>query len=150
MPVDASSLQKVPLFSSLSEKELKKKLTPLFQERSFGAGHVIAEEGQQGLSFFIIESGTARVTAHGEHRATLGPGSHFGEIGALDPGPRVATVTAETDLTAYMLSAWDLRQVIREDAAVAAGIIEGLVRIVRRLEGSQDADATGAEAAEGA
>jgi CRP-like cAMP-binding protein len=142
--VDASALQKVPLFSSLSGKELKK-LTPLFQERSFGAGHVIAEEGQQGLSFFIIESGTATVTAHGEPRATLGPGSHFGEIGALDPGPRVATVTAETDLTAYMLSAWDLRQVIREDAAVAAGIIEGLVRIVRRLEGLQDADAIGAQ-----
>ena len=65
MSVDASALQKVPLFSSLSGKELKK-LTPLFQERSFGAGHVIAEEGQQGLSFFIIESGTATVTAHGE------------------------------------------------------------------------------------
>jgi CRP-like cAMP-binding protein len=145
MPVDASTLKNVPLFSSLSDKELKKLIT-LFHERSFDAGHVIAEEGQRGLSFFIIETGTAKVIAHGEQRAILGPGSHFGEIGALDPGPRVATVTAETEMTAYVLSAWDLRELVREDATVAAGIIEGLVQIVRRLEGSQDADATGAQA----
>lgn len=136
MPVDASTLKGVPLFSSLPEKELKK-MTPLFRERSFDAGHVIAREGDQGIGFFIIESGTAIVTSHGEPRTTLGPGSHFGEIAALDPGPRVATVTAETDVRAFMLEAWDLRQLVHEDVAVAAGIVDGLVQIVRRLESSE-------------
>jgi CRP-like cAMP-binding protein len=134
VPLDASVLENVPLFSALSEKELKK-LVPLFHERSFAAGHVIAEEGERGFGFFVIESGTVTVTAHGEPRGTLGPGSHFGEIAALDPGPRVATVTAETDVATFMLEAWDLRQLVREDATVAAGIIDGLVQIVRRLEG---------------
>ena len=146
MSVDVSHLKDIPLFSSLSEKELKK-LLPLFHEHSFDAGHVIAKEGERGLSFFLIETGTAQVTAHGTQRATLGPGSHFGEIAALDPGPRVATVTAETDMTAYVLSGWDLRELVRKDVAVATGIIEGLVQIVRRLEGSEDADATGASGA---
>jgi CRP-like cAMP-binding protein len=132
--LDASVLKDVPLFSSLSQKELKK-LTPLFRERSFDAGHVIAQEGEPGFGFFVIRSGTATVTAHGEQRATLGPGSHFGEIAALDPGPRAATITADTDVAAYMLEARDLRQLVREDATVAAGLIDGLVEIVRRLEG---------------
>lgn len=134
MALDVSALAKVPLFSALSEKELKK-LVPLFHERSFDAGHVIAREGERGIGFFIIESGTANITAHGEPRATLGAGSHFGEIAALDPGPRAATITAETDVTAFMLEPWDLQRVVREDATVAAGIIDGLVQIIRRLEG---------------
>lgn len=134
MALDVSTLAKVPLFSSLSEKELKK-LVPLFHERSFVAGHVIAHEGERGIGFFIIESGTAKVTSHAEPRATLGAGDYFGEIAALDPGPRAATITAETEVSAFMLEPWDLQQVIREDPTVAAGIIDGLVQLVRRLEG---------------
>jgi CRP/FNR family transcriptional regulator, cyclic AMP receptor protein len=143
MSVEVAALKNVPLFSSLSEKHLKK-LIPLFDEHSFDAGHVIAEEGKQGFGFFMIKSGTATVMAHGKQRATLGPGSHFGEIAALDPGPRVATVTAETDLAVYRLDAWDFRRLVTEDATLAAGIIDGLVQIVRRLEGYEDA--TGADA----
>jgi CRP/FNR family cyclic AMP-dependent transcriptional regulator len=134
VPLDATSLQAVPLFSSLPEKELGK-LVPLFHERSFQAGHVIAEEGAQGVGFFLIESGRARVTVRGEERTSLGPGSYFGEVAALDPGPRVATVTAETDLEAYVLDAWDFRPLVQQDPALASGIVEGLIRIVRRLEG---------------
>ena len=60
---------------------------------------------------------TSDRNAHGEPRATLGPGSHFGEIAVLDPGPRAATITAETDVAAYMLEARDLRQLVREDSS---------------------------------
>jgi CRP/FNR family transcriptional regulator, cyclic AMP receptor protein len=134
VPLDVAALQAVPLFGSLSAKELTK-LLPLFHERSFEAGHVIAEEGAQGISFFVIESGRAKVTVRGEERTSLGPGSYFGEVAALDPGPRVATVTAETDLEAHVLDAWDFRPLVKEDPALASGIIEGLIRIVRRLEG---------------
>jgi CRP-like cAMP-binding protein len=134
MSLDTSALNDIPLFSSLSQKELKK-LVPLFRERSFDAGHVIAREGEPGFGFFVIQSGTATVTGHGQTRATLGPGSHFGEIAALDPGPRAATITADTDVAAYMLESRDLRQLVREDATVAASLIDGLVEIIRRLEG---------------
>lgn len=134
MPLEASALKAVPLFASLSDKELRK-LVPLFRERSFAAGHVIASEGAQGEGFFVIRSGDAKVTVRGEERIALGPGSYFGEVAALDPGPRVATVTAETDLMAYVLDAWDFRPLVRQDASLAAGIIDGLIRIIRRREG---------------
>ncbi len=134
MPLDVEALQAVPLFSSLSKKDLGK-LVPLFHERSFETGTVIAEEGAQGAGFFVIESGQAKVTVRGEERTSLGPGSYFGEVAALDPGPRAATVTAETDLKAYVLDAWDFRPLVHADPALASGIIEGLIQIVRRREG---------------
>ena len=134
MPLDVAALQAVPLFASLSEKELRK-LLPLFHERSFKAGDVIAQEGAQGVGFFVIEAGRAKVTVRQEERTSLGPGSYFGEVAALDPGPRVATVTADTDLKAYVLEAWDFRPLVKSDAVLASGIIEGLIRIVRRTEG---------------
>jgi CRP-like cAMP-binding protein len=134
VPLEVAALKAVPLFASLSDRELRK-LVPLFHERSFAAGHIIATEGAQGEGFFVIRSGTATVTVRGEERTALGPGSYFGEVAALDPGPRVATVTAETELQAYVLDAWDFRPLVRQDAELAAGIIDGLIRIVRRREG---------------
>lgn len=134
MPIDEAALQAVPIFSSLSKKELSK-LVPLFHERTFEPGHVIAEEGAQGVGFFVIESGRATVTVRGEVRTDLGPGSYFGEVAALDPGPRAATVTAETNIEAYVLDAWDFRPLVQEDPTLAWGIIQGLIEIVRRREG---------------
>lgn len=134
MPIDVAALQGVPIFSSLSKKELSK-LVPLFHERTFEPGHVIAEEGAQGVGFFVIESGRATVTVRGETRTDLGPGSYFGEVAALDPGPRAATVTAETNVEAYVLDAWDFRPLVQEDPTLAWGIIQGLIEIVRRREG---------------
>jgi CRP-like cAMP-binding protein len=134
VPIDEAALQGVPIFSSLSKKELSK-LVPLFHERTFEPGHVIAEEGAQGVGFFVIESGRATVTVRGEARTDLGPGSYFGEVAALDPGPRAATVTAETSVEAYVLDAWDFRPLVQEDPTLAWGIIQGLIEIVRRREG---------------
>ena len=94
MALDPAVLKKVDLFASLDDKEAKK-IAPLFKERNYNAGDVIAEEGKHGVGFFVIESGTAKVTSHGEERRTLGPGSHFGEVALIDDGQRTATVTAD-------------------------------------------------------
>jgi CRP-like cAMP-binding protein len=131
--LDVGTLKAIPLFSSLSEGELQM-LVPLFSERSFVAGHVIAKEGRPGFGFFVIESGSARVTVRDEERTTLGPGSYFGEIALLDPGPRAATVTAETPVVAHMLSAAEFRPLVHEHPAMAWSLLEGLAEILRREE----------------
>jgi len=131
--LDTGTLKAIPLFSSLSDEELDL-LVPLFNERSFVAGHVIAKEGTPGFGFFVIESGTAKVTVRGQERTTLGPGSYFGEIALLDPGPRAGTVTAETPITAHMLSAAEFRPLVHEHPAIAWSLLEGLAQILRREE----------------
>ncbi len=134
MPLDPQVLQQVDLFADLDDKEAEK-LAPLFKERDYRAGDVIAEEGKHGVGFYVIESGSVKVTWHGEERATLGPGSHFGEIALIDDGARTATVTAETDMKAHVLVAWDFRPLVKEDPELAWGLLKGVAKMLRAREG---------------
>jgi CRP-like cAMP-binding protein len=131
MSLDPALLKEVELFSGLDEKEAKK-IAPLFKERNFRAGEAMAEEGKHGIGFFVIESGSAKVTVHGEARATLGPGSYFGEVALIDDGPRTATVTAESDVKAHVLVAWDFRPMVKEDPDLGWGLLQGVAQMLRR------------------
>ncbi len=135
MPLDPDQLRKVTLFSGLDEKEAKK-LAPLFKEREYSAGDVMAEEGKHGVGFFVIESGTAKVTVHGDERTTLGPGSYFGEVALIDDGARTATVTATSDVKAHVLVAWDFRPLVKGDPDLAWGLLQGVAAIMRANDGS--------------
>ncbi|HST25142.1 MAG TPA: cyclic nucleotide-binding domain-containing protein [Gaiellaceae bacterium] len=135
MSIDPAALKNIDLFSGLEDKEAKK-IAPLFKERSFAAGSTMTEEGSHGVGFFVIDSGTARVTVHGEERPPLGPGSYFGEIALIDDGARSATVVADTDVKAHVLIAWDFRPLVKEDPDLAWGLLQGLAGMLRRSEGS--------------
>jgi CRP-like cAMP-binding protein len=127
----SETLRGIPLFSTLSDEE-RDLLVPVFTEHSFTPGHVIAREGTPGFGFFVIESGTATVTVRGEERTTYGPGDHFGEIAMLDPGPRSATVTASSDIKAYMLSAMEFRPLVHEHPALAWSMIQSVWAMLGR------------------
>ena len=127
-------LKQAELFSGLDDKEAKK-IAPLFKERDFTAGEVMAEEGKHGIGFFLIESGSAKVTSHGEERTTLGPGAYFGEVALIDDGPRTATVTAVGDVKAHVLVAWDFRPMVKEDPDLAWGLLQGVAQMLRAREG---------------
>jgi CRP-like cAMP-binding protein len=131
--VDVEVLTRVPLFADLEGKEAKK-IASLFKERSFAPGEVIAEEGKHGIGFFIIESGRAKISVHGNDVATFGPGQYFGEIALIDDGPRTATVKAESDLKCYVLIAWDFRPLVKSDSTLAWGLLEGLARMLRAAQ----------------
>jgi len=137
----SETLKGIPLFSTLSNEELDL-LVPVFTEHSFTPGHVIAREGTPGFVFFVIESGTATVTVRGEERTAYGPGDHFGEIALLDPGPRSATVTASSDMKAYMLSAMEFRPLVHEHPALAWSMIQSVLYLAkRRMEHDDQASA---------
>lgn len=133
MPLDPAVLKQVELFSGLDDKEAEK-LAPLFKERTYAAGEAIAEEGKHGVGFFVIESGTAKVTVRGEDRRTLGPGSHFGEVALIDDGARTATVTAESDVKAHVLVAWDFRTLVKDDPDLSWGLLRGVAAILRERD----------------
>jgi CRP/FNR family transcriptional regulator, cyclic AMP receptor protein len=135
--LDADTLRKVPLFSSLTDDDLES-LVPMFNERSFTVGHEITKERQPGFGFFVIESGTAKVTVHGEEKHTLGPGDYFGEIALLDPGPRLATITTDSPLVAHHLSATEFRQLVQGNAELSWSLLEGLTRIMRENAPDED------------
>jgi cytochrome P450/CRP-like cAMP-binding protein len=66
--------------------------------RTYRDGEVLIRQGEAAENFYIIETGTARVTkarnGMEEEVAVLHAGEYFGEIGLLCQVPRMATVTA--------------------------------------------------------
>ncbi len=134
MSAPTELLKQVRLFHNVEPKALDN-IAKSFKERTFTAGDVIAQEGSQGIGFFVVESGTARAK-HGDLEiATLGPGSSFGEVALVDEGTRSATVIAETELKCWGLSAWEFRPIAETNATVAwnlATVLAGYVRLATR------------------
>ena len=73
----------IPIFSDLDDASVQQLATD-FIERDFDEGQEIATEGEGGLNFFVVDSGTADVTVGGNTVGTLGPGASFGEIALVD------------------------------------------------------------------
>jgi CRP-like cAMP-binding protein len=124
-------ISSVPLFSECSKKELRA-IASAAKEVTHKQGDVLAREGDKGIGFFVIAEGTARVNVGKSSRARLGPGDFFGEISLLDEGPRSATVTAETPMTLYGLTAWSFRQLVAQNPSIAQKLLRVMADRLRR------------------
>jgi CRP-like cAMP-binding protein len=129
----ADTIAKVPIFAGLEKRDLER-IADSFKERKYKAGDEIASEGQGAAGFFVIGDGTAKVAVHGQERATLGPGDYFGEIALIDEGARTATVTADTDMTAYAMTFWEFRPIVETDARIAWKLVQALAHKLRESE----------------
>ena len=95
-------LKAVDLLRDCTEAQLEE-VARLAERVQVGEGEVLAREGRIGREFFLILSGSVAVTQKGRRVNTLGPGDFFGELAAMDPGPRNATVTALSDLDVLII-----------------------------------------------
>ncbi|MGD0747537.1 MAG: cyclic nucleotide-binding domain-containing protein [Acidimicrobiales bacterium] len=121
-------LQMVDQFGSCTREQLHE-VARLAERVRVSEGEVLAREGRIGREFFLILSGSVGVTQRGGRVNTLGAGDFFGELAAINPGPRNATVTALTDLDVLIIGP-------REFAAMAdiPGFRDALLRsMARRL-----------------
>jgi len=109
-PVDHVRLRLLdqPIFAGLPAARIEaaaRQLVPV----SVAGGEVVVRQGDRADRFYLIDSGTLRVTQErdgaGVTLRELGPGSLFGEIGLLRNVPRTATVTATTPGVLYALDA---------------------------------------------
>jgi CRP-like cAMP-binding protein len=124
------ALARSPLFAGLSQKELEEVATT-FDDATFLPEHGVLHEHRSGLEFFFILDGTATVEVDGTVIARLGPGDFFGEVSALDGGPRTATVRAETMLRCLVLPNGTFRDFLMAHPRVAVNLIPELVRRFR-------------------
>ena len=131
------AIENAPLFAQVPKKEMKR-LCKAFTGRQFPAGAVIIEQGKPGVGFFVIASGSATVAVRGKTIRSLKAGDHFGEVALIDDGPRMAEVTAETDMECYALAAWEFRAFVKDNPDVAWALMQSLVkRIVRDREADE-------------
>ena len=100
-------LQGVDLLRNCTHAQLQE-VARLAERVQVAEGEVLAREGRIGREFFLILSGSVAVTQMGRRVNTLGAGDFFGELAAMDPGPRNATVTALTDLDVLIIGPREL------------------------------------------
>ena len=124
-------LSYVPLFRGLTKRQLKH-LASYCEVADYMADAVIVKEGTDGDAFYVVLKGQAAVTAGGRFLARLVPGDHFGEIAALDGGPRSASVTSETPVTLATMSRPSLLKALHDDPEISLKLMEELARMFRR------------------
>jgi len=125
----------VPLFASMSERQLKV-LNQAMKVVKFGPGQTLISEGEDDARFYLIVEGTAKVTVNGRKKRQIGPGDYIGELAVVDGGVRSATVTAETDVVTLSAARWNFEAVLKNNPTVALAILREMVRRVRELEGT--------------
>jgi CRP-like cAMP-binding protein len=125
------------MLASLDKKHLER-LAKDFTERTFPAGSVIVRQGDdRGIGFFVIADGEAVVSVDDKEVSRLGPGTHFGAIALIADRHRTATVTAETELHTYVMTLWDFRSFVQNDAEVAWKLLEQLAEMVQKSSARQ-------------
>ena len=123
-------LRQVPLFSGLSQRQLRQ-LARSFKEREFRPGTSMVRQGEMsGVGFFVITGGEASVSVDGMEVAKLGPGDHFGELALISEQVRSATVTAEGPLQCLVMAFWDFRRFAKENPDVMWKLLQHLVGVL--------------------
>ena len=131
---EQEALSRVPLFSHLSKRSLRR-IADLTEEARFMESASIVKEGDPGDAFYAILEGQAKaVNRQGRTVNRLLPGDFFGEIALLDGGPRTATVVAETPLVVLELRRKGFLRLLEDDPSITAKLLEHAAAMLRRLE----------------
>jgi CRP-like cAMP-binding protein len=127
------ALQRSALFSGFSGKKLAE-MAKRFDEEHYLADKRIVTEGMQGMEFFIILEGEAEVVDEGGTPvARLGPGDFFGEVAALDDGPRTASVRTVTPLRCLGLANGTFKTFLLDYPLFAVNLLPQVVRRFRAV-----------------
>jgi CRP/FNR family cyclic AMP-dependent transcriptional regulator len=123
-------LRSVSIFAGTPDTLLAE-ISAVLEEVRFKAGERIFAKGDLGDCLYIIAGGQVRV--HDDERPlnTLGAGDIFGEMSALDPEVRSASITAVTDTRLFRLEREPLYRVMAQRIEVARGIIHVLAQRLR-------------------
>jgi CRP-like cAMP-binding protein len=123
-------LKSVEVFSESPEEDLLE-LASVLEEIETRAGERIIEKGEHGNSMYIVVDGKVRVHDGEQELRVLGSREIFGELAALDPEKRSASVTAIEDTVLFRLHERVLYEMMAENQSLTRGIIRVLCRRLR-------------------
>jgi CRP-like cAMP-binding protein len=135
----ATALDSVEILAALSTSQ-RGQLASMSRLLRYGAGEVVAHEGDTGASMFVLRAGEAAVTVAGAEGelARLTQGACFGEMSLLTGDTRSATVTAVTDCELLEIGVEAFRRVVMSDATsverVAAAVSARRAELERHRE----------------
>jgi CRP-like cAMP-binding protein len=118
-------IKNIPLFSGLSDRELRS-LAHRAEQVPLPSGTAVVTEGQNGVEFFVLMSGSAKVTRRGRTVGKLAPGDSFGELALLAGTPRRATVTTTEPSELMVLVRSDLVALLDDFPRMARKMLTAL------------------------
>lgn len=136
-------LKKIPLFSSCSNKELKKVFL-ILHKREYATGECLFKKGHPGAAMYIISDGEVSIHIESDsgkeiELAKLESGTFTGELALLDDSPRSASATAKSQTKAYAFFRSDLDRLIDAEPEIGSKILKELATIIgTRLKATND------------
>ncbi|HET9051650.1 MAG TPA: cyclic nucleotide-binding domain-containing protein [Candidatus Dormibacteraeota bacterium] len=125
-------LERTMLFQGYSRPEIAA-LAAEFDEQTYLAGRNVLAEGRRGVDFFVIIDGEAVVHSDDQEVARLRPGDFFGEIAALDGGPRTASVKTVGQVRCLSLANGSFRPFLERNPRFAINVLNAVVRRLRTV-----------------
>ena len=106
--------------------------------RNYPAGAVVVNEGDEGHSLFIVETGSLKAysvdeTGREVTLSLLDPGDYFGELALLDQAPRSASVMTVEPSQLLQISGAAVLDLIDRHASFRQVVMRNLVARIRRL-----------------
>ena len=129
-----SFLRSVPLFNSLSKRELLT-LNSIAHLRTYQENEFVFRKGQPGAAMFILKSGEISIVDHEPDSsenviATLGENSFFGELALLDDSPRSASAKATGHSEVYAFFRTDLEKLLSSSPQIGLQVYRALAMII--------------------
>lgn len=131
------SLTGIDFFRGLDEKDLRT-LAQLCHWHSYDRGQLILGHQDQSTDVFFIVTGKVRVAVYSPSGkevsfGELDAGDMFGEIAAIDGGPRSASITAESNALIAAMSAGAFSKVLETHPHITARLLLQFAELVRKL-----------------
>ena len=123
MGASRNLLQNVYLFKGLSGEELEV-ISEAAKVETFAPTDEVFCQGDKATALYIIKCGSVRIhqkSSQGDHIevATLGSGSHFGEMGFVDGEARSASATAIEKSDVVVLDYKQVKEVLDKHPTIA-------------------------------
>ena len=131
-------LRNVPIFTALSDSDLNR-IASKMVSRDYEKGQMILLEESTGETFFIMTSGTVKVTRLSDDGrevilALLGESDFFGEMSLLDGEGRSANIVANEDAEVMTLSRRDFLEYLETYPKIAIALLEELAVRIRKSD----------------
>lgn len=125
-----AALHRVQLFAGIPGRVLAS-VAECATERRFSIGEVLMEEGAVEAHLYAVVEGCVKVHRGERTLVELGPGATVGELAALAPAPRAASVTALEPTLVLRVDQTVLDELLVDWPELAHGVIAELVSRLR-------------------
>ena len=125
-----AALHRVQMFAGIPGRVLAAVAEAAVEERA-SQGEVLMEEGAVEAHLYAVVEGRVKVHRGDRTLVELGPGATAGELAALVPAPRAASVTALEPTLVLRVDQLVFDELLVEWPELAHGVIEELVSRLR-------------------